>query len=42
MSLCVLMDSNESLWVFIVLYAFLLVFMGLYRSLCVFMDCNKS
>ena len=38
MSLCVLMDSNGSLWVLIVFYASLLVLMGSYKSLCVLMD----
>ena len=36
------MDSNGSLWVLIVPYAFLLVLMSPYRALSVFMDFNGS
>ena len=41
-SLCVLVDSNESSWVLISLYASSLVLMGFYESLCVLMDSNGS
>ena len=41
-SLCVYMDSNGSLWVLIVLYAFLLVLKGPYKSLFVFLDSHGS
>ena len=39
-SLCVLTDSNGSLWILICSYPSLLVLMCPYKSLCVFMDSN--
>ena len=39
-SLCILIDSNWSLWETIDPYAFLWFFMGSYVSLCILMDAN--
>ena len=41
-SLCVFKDSNVSLWVIIVLFAYLWILMGPYRSLFDLTDSNGS